>query len=80
MLLAFETPTGTVPKKGTLVMQIQINTDDNVVGGDGLSDRISAEIHTCLDRFSQHITRIEVHLSDENSHKSLPDRSPAGGP
>ena len=28
------------------------------------------EIHTRLDRFSQHITRIEVHLSDENADKS----------
>ncbi|MEM5471765.1 hypothetical protein WNZ14_08500 [Hoeflea sp. AS60] len=48
-------------------MQIQINTDENIYGGEGLSARVSAEIHTRLDRFSQHITRIEVHLSDENA-------------
>jgi ribosome-associated translation inhibitor RaiA len=51
-------------------MQIQINTDENIEGGEGLSARVSAEIRARLDRFSQHITRIEVHLSDENSHKS----------
>jgi ribosome-associated translation inhibitor RaiA len=53
-----------------LVVQIQVNTDDNIEGGEELSARISTEIHTRLDRFSQHITRIEVHLSDENADKS----------
>ncbi|MHC5653760.1 HPF/RaiA family ribosome-associated protein [Stappia sp.] len=51
-------------------MQIQINTDENVAGGDDLSARISAEIHNRLDRFSQHITRIEVHLSDQDGKKT----------
>jgi ribosome-associated translation inhibitor RaiA len=51
-------------------MQIQINTDENVDGGEGLSARISAEIHTRLDRYSHHITRVEVHLSDEDGGKS----------
>lgn len=30
-------------------MQIQINTDENVDGGEGLSARISAEIHKRLE-------------------------------
>jgi len=51
-------------------LQIQVNSDENVEGGEALSARVSAEIHTRLDRFSQHITRIEVHLSDENAGKS----------
>lgn len=51
-------------------MQIQVNTDENVEGGQDLSARVSAEIRTRLDRFSQHITRIEVHLSDEDGAKS----------
>lgn len=51
-------------------MQIQVNTDENVAGGEALSALVSAEIHARLDRFSQHITRIEVHLSDENGGKS----------
>ncbi|MCA1242916.1 HPF/RaiA family ribosome-associated protein [Stappia stellulata] len=51
-------------------MQIQINTDENIDGGDDLTARVSSEIHTRLDRYSQHITRIEVHLSDEDGNKS----------
>ena len=51
-------------------MQIQVNTDENIKGGEGLAAWVSAEIHTRLDRYSQHITRIEVHLSDEDGGKS----------
>ena len=51
-------------------MQIQVNTDESIDGGEDLSARVSAEIHSRLDRFSQHITRIEVHLSDEDGDKS----------
>lgn len=51
-------------------MQIQINTDDKVEGSDGLAHRIEAEINATLGRFSDQITRIEVHLSDENADKS----------
>lgn len=51
-------------------MQIQVNTDENVKGGEDLSARVAAEIRARLDRFSQHITRIEVHLSDEDGGKS----------
>ena len=51
-------------------MQIQVNTDDNIEGGEELSARVSAEVRARLDRFSQHITRIEVHISDENGDKS----------
>ena len=51
-------------------MPIQVNTDENVAGGEELLARISTEVHTRLDRFSQHITRIEVHLSDVNGDKS----------
>jgi ribosome-associated translation inhibitor RaiA len=57
-------------QKRNLVMQIQVNTDENVEGGEALSASVSAEIHARLDRFSQHITRIEVHLSDEDGNKS----------
>ncbi len=51
-------------------MQIQINTDENINGGQELSSQISAEIYARLERFSSHITRIEVHLSDEDGDKS----------
>lgn len=50
-------------------MQIRINTDHNIEGHEALAARISGVIENALSRFSNHITRVEVHLSDENSDK-----------
>ncbi|MGM0408431.1 MAG: HPF/RaiA family ribosome-associated protein [Bacteroidota bacterium] len=56
-------------------MIIQVNTDNNVKGSEGLKSHFTSIISEELSRFSKHITRIEVHLSDENSHKeSLNDK------
>lgn len=51
-------------------MQIQINTDHNIKGTDALMNYFSSELESSLIRVSDHITRIEVHLSDENGQKS----------
>lgn len=48
-------------------MQIQINTDKNISGQDALAQSIEDVLRSDLSRFSDQITRIEVHLSDENS-------------
>ncbi|MBA4141727.1 MAG: HPF/RaiA family ribosome-associated protein [Nitrosospira sp.] len=48
---------------------IQVNTDDNIEGGEELTLHVQAEIEASLARFGDQITRVEVHLSDENSHK-----------
>jgi hypothetical protein len=48
-------------------MQIQINTDSNIDGNDRLVHQVEAVVRDALDRFSAQITRVEVHLSDENS-------------
>ena len=50
-------------------MQIQVNTDKNIEGTDRLRDYLTETIQEELSRFEEHITRIEVHLSDENSSK-----------
>lgn len=50
-------------------MQIHINTDRNIDGRQALAAHISSEIEQALSRFNEHITRVEVHLSDENSDK-----------
>jgi len=50
-------------------MTIQINTDNNINGSEELTAPYVAQIESELNRFSEHITRIEVHLSDENGHK-----------
>ena len=54
-------------------MQIQINTDHNIQGQQALSDHFSGVVKSTLGRFSEHITRIEVHLSDVNGHKVSKD-------
>lgn len=51
-------------------MQIIVNTDENIKGSEDLTAWVSAEVHARLDRFSAHITRIEVHLSDADGDKS----------
>jgi ribosome-associated translation inhibitor RaiA len=50
-------------------MQIQINTDRNIDGREALTDHLRGVVESALSRFSEHITRLEVHLSDENSDK-----------
>ena len=51
-------------------MTVQINTDNNVEGHARLKAYIAEEIATTLARFEDKITRLEVHLGDENSEKS----------
>ncbi len=48
-------------------MQIQINTDKNISGDEEVSQNVEDTLRRVLGRFSDRITRIEVHLSDENS-------------
>jgi len=50
-------------------MQIQMNTDGNIEGHEALATQVSSVVESALNRFSDHITRVEVHLSDENSEK-----------
>lgn len=50
-------------------MTIQLNTDKNISGNERLENYLDSTIREDLSRFADHITRIEVHLSDENSHK-----------
>ena len=50
-------------------MQIQINTDHNIAGHQALVNQVSGVVENVLSRFSDHITQVDVHLSDENSDK-----------
>lgn len=52
-------------------MIIQVNTDRNIDGDQELAEHIKAELSNSLERLSEQITRIEVHLSDENSDKKF---------
>jgi hypothetical protein len=51
-------------------MQIQLNTDKHVQGDDALSAWVDAELRERLGRFGDHLTRIEVHLSDINGARA----------
>jgi ribosome-associated translation inhibitor RaiA len=50
-------------------MTIQINTDKNIEGSERCNDYFTSMIEEELSRFDDRITRIEVHLSDENGSK-----------
>ncbi|MCM4169277.1 hypothetical protein KCTC52924_00657 [Arenibacter antarcticus] len=50
-------------------MTIQINTDKTITGEKRSSDFFTAQISKELQRFESHISRIEVHLKDENGKK-----------
>ena len=50
-------------------MQIQINSDHQINPSPELASRIQALIRDTLDRHSDRITRVEVHLNDQNSIK-----------
>ncbi|WP_299509896.1 HPF/RaiA family ribosome-associated protein [uncultured Limnohabitans sp.] len=51
-------------------MKIQINTDVNIQSNEALTTLVQDAIDHALSRFAEHITRIEVHLSDENAAKN----------
>lgn len=48
-------------------MHIQINTDKNISGHEAMTQSLEETLAHVLARFSDQITRLEVHLSDENS-------------
>ena len=51
-------------------MKIQLNTDVHIESTQALAAQVSATVGQALKRFSEHITRVEVHLSDENGGKT----------
>ena len=51
-------------------MKIQLNTDVHIDGTEALAEQVATTVEHALERFSEHVTRVEVHLSDENGDKS----------
>jgi ribosome-associated translation inhibitor RaiA len=51
-------------------MQININTDKTIERNRGLAEHVETVVQAAVARFGEHITRVEVHLSDDNSQKS----------
>ena len=54
-------------------MDIQFNTDSSVEGKQALEKYMSETISSALSRYSDKITRIEVHVSDANGDKKAPN-------
>ncbi len=53
-------------------MQVQVNTDNNIQGREALVERVTKTVIDSLARFSDHVTRVEVHLIDEAPGKTGP--------
>lgn len=51
-------------------MNIQVNTDHNTAGSIELTHFIETSLREQFERYKNAITRIEVHLSDENGGKT----------
>lgn len=50
-------------------MTIQLNADNHITLTEKFREILNAQLSAELHRFSEHITRIEVHLADENGDK-----------
>jgi ribosome-associated translation inhibitor RaiA len=48
-------------------MQIQVSTDNHVVGSAELTRQVEAVMENALSHLGDRVTRVEVYLSDENS-------------
>jgi hypothetical protein len=49
------------------IVQIQVSTDNHIAGSAELTSQVEAVVVDALDRFGDRLTRVEVHLADENS-------------
>jgi hypothetical protein len=68
-------------------MHIEVMTDRNVNGSERLIGHVAADAEASLARFSGRLTRVEVHLGDENAEKAgsvdkrcMVEARPAGQP
>ena len=50
-------------------MQVKVIGDNHVRGTAGLAQEVETSVESALRRFGKQITRVDVHLADENSHK-----------
>ena len=51
-------------------MQVQVHTDDNIQGGESLARWVQEECTARLARFKDHITRVEVFMTDVAAGKA----------
>jgi ribosome-associated translation inhibitor RaiA len=49
-------------------LQIQVNSDHHIEGLEALVAHVNGVVESELSRLSDHITRVEIHLSEVSSH------------
>ncbi len=54
-------------------MQVQFNSDSSVMGTENVAERIEAQVREKLARFEDKLTRLEIHVRDENGAKGGAD-------
>lgn len=54
-------------------MQIQINTDNHIDGNAALSAHVEAVVESAVRHVKEQLTRVEVHLEDQNAGKAGTD-------
>lgn len=54
-------------------MQIQVDTDHNIEASERLITHVETEVRAVLARFAEHLTRIDVHFSDQSAGRSTGD-------
>ena len=54
-------------------MQIQVNTDNFIQGDERLEEIVKNEVNDHLGYLEDHLTRVEVHLKDQNGDKQGPE-------
>jgi ribosome-associated translation inhibitor RaiA len=54
-------------------MHIQVSTDNHTAGSDELTHQVETAVEGALGRFGDRITRVEVHLTDENGGRKSGD-------
>ena len=54
-------------------MQVQLNTDRTIDGNQELEAHVRGVVEDSLSDWNERVTRVEVHLSDQNSDKGGPD-------
>jgi ribosome-associated translation inhibitor RaiA len=53
-------------------MQIQVNSDNHIESSIRLEEWVKTTVESALDRFEEDLTRVEVHIQDENGDKPGP--------
>ncbi|RAL22336.1 hypothetical protein DL240_10835 [Lujinxingia litoralis] len=54
-------------------MNIQVNTDSSIQGDERLEEIVDTIVSNRIERFRHDVTRVEVHLRDENAQKGGAD-------